>query len=315
MKVPLRPRADARDSRGMSGGYRATVRGAAVLAVLGTMLVSSGASAAAAVDRPAEARAAARPDHPSAAETRALDDLLERSGLKAQLESLSASVRAQFLRGRLSGQDRVTIDRIASARFDAGALYARIKLDFERNLDPAKLATALAWYDSPLGKQITGLELAALVPSGGRDAVADLEEDRPSPRRLGLIQRLDAGGGASETTVDVIMAIVRSLTRAFQPALPAVAHLSPGQLDDQLALARNRTLEQIRRACLVIMLGTYGGLSDPELDEYLRFVESEAGHWYMSVMNNALLAAIDVAAGATAAELVTAVPHFGGDLR
>jgi hypothetical protein len=299
----------------MSRGYRATVREAAVLSVLGTMLVSSGAPATAAVYHPTEARAAARPDHLSAAEAQALNDLLERSGLRVKLEILSASVRVQLQRGRLRDQDRVTIDRIASGRFDAGALYARIQLEFERNLDSVPLAPALSWYDSPLGKRITELELVALVLDGGRDAVADFEKDRPSPRRLGLIERLDAGGGASETTVDVIMAIVRSLTRAFQPALPAVAGLSPRELDDQLALARNRTLPQIRRVGLLSMLGAYRSLSDPELDEYLRFVESEEGRWYMRLMNSALLAAVDVAARATAAELVIAVPHLGDDLR
>jgi hypothetical protein len=60
-------------------------------------------------------------------------------------------------------------------------------------------------------------------PDSGLDAVADLDHDRLSPRRLGLIERLDTGGGASETTVDVTMAIVRSLTRAFQPAMLVTA--------------------------------------------------------------------------------------------
>jgi len=293
------------------------VRRSMVLAGFATMLVSSGIAAAATVERGGDGRTVARPDRPSAAEIRALDNLLERSGLRVQLESLSAGVRVQFLRGRgqLSGQDRITVDRIVSERFDATALYARMRLEFERNLDAAKLTKALAWYDSPLGRRITGLELASLVSDGGPDALAELDKDRPSSRRIGLIERLDASGGASETTVDVTMAIVRSLTQAFQPSLPAVARLSAGQLDDQLAQARNRTLERIRDACLVNMLVAYRSLSDQELHEYVQFVESEVGHWYMNVMNTALLTAVDVAAEATAAELVTAVPQLVGDLR
>ncbi len=293
------------------------VRELAVLAALGTAFVSSGAPAAATASRLEGARTVARPDHLSTAETRALDNLLERSGLQAQLESLSAGVRVKFLRGRspLSGQDRVTIDRIVSERFAAEALYARIRLEFERNLDAAKLAKVLAWFDSPLGRRITGLELAAPVSDGGLDAVADLGHDRLAPRRLGLIERLDSGGGASETTVDVTMAILRSLTRAFQPAMPAVARPSRGQLEEEFARARNRTLEQIKHACLVGMLSAYRSLSEQELEQYVQFVESEAGQWYMSVMNSTLLTAVDVAAEATAAELVTAVPQLVGDLR
>ncbi len=118
-----------------------------------------------------------------------------------------------------------------------------------------------------------------------------------------------------QRNLDITVAIVRSLTRAFQPSLPAVADLTPGQLDQQIAQARNRTLEDMRRACLVSMLLAYRDLSDDELDQYVRFVESETGNWYMGVMNSALLAAVNGAAESTAAELATAVPQLAGDLR
>ena len=63
------------------------------------------------------------------------------------------------------------------------------------------------------------------------------------------------------------------------------------------------------------MLSAYRSLSEQELEQYVQFVESEAGQWYMSVMNSTLVTAVDVAAEATAAELVTAVPQLVGDLR
>ena len=290
-------------------------RGSVAVAVLGAMLASSGIAAAATVQRDGSAGAVAHPDHQS--EARALDELLERSGLRVQLDSLTAGIRAQFLRAhrRQSSQDRITIDRIVAGRFAADALYARIKAEFQRGLESGRLEKALAWYDSPLGKRITGQELAALVAAGGPEAVADLERNRPSSRRIELLERLDTGSGASETTVDVTVAIVRSLTRAFQPGLPAVADLTRGHLDQQIAQARNRTLEDMRRVCLVSMLLAYRGLSDEELDQYVQFVESEAGHWYMGVMNGALLTAVDAAAEATAAELATALPQLVRDLR
>jgi hypothetical protein len=291
------------------------VRRLVVLAVLVIAFVASAAQAAAAVSRPDGSAAVTSSDRQSETDVRALNTLLERSGLRVQLESLSAGVRVQFLlgRGRLSGEDRLTIDRIVSERFSAAALYARIRLEFEKNLESAKLAKALEWYGSPLGKRITSLELASLVPNGG--PIPDFENDRPSERRLELIRRLDAGGGASETTVDVTMAVVRNLTRAFQPALPAVARLSRGQLEHELTQVRNLTLERIRRACLLNMLSSYRDLTDQELAEYVRFVESEAGQWYMSVMNGTLLIAVDAAAEATATELAAEVPQLARDLR
>ena len=288
-------------------------RGLAIAAVVAAMLATSAVAEAATVDRERGARGAG--DH--RAEAQALDDLLERSGLRVQLENLTAGVRAQFVRAhrRQSGQDQLTINRIVAEHFAADGLYTKIRLEFLKSLEPARLEQALAWYDSPLGRRIIGQELAALVAAGGPDAIADLEKNRPSSRRLKLIERLDTGGGASETTVDVTVTIVRSLTLAFQPGLPAVAKLSRGELDKHIARARNRTLEDMKRLCRVTMLLAYRDLTDDELEQYVRFVESDAGQWYMSVMNSALLAAVSVAADATAAELATAVPQLVGDLR
>jgi|SRR5882672_2068147 len=288
-----------------------------MLAALGTVLIFSGSPATASVSNSgSDARGVTAPGAVSADQRGDLDELLERSGLRVQLESLAAGVRVQFLRGqgRISSQDRATIDRIASTNFDADAIYSRIKLEFERNLDADKLADALTWYRSPLGKRITGLELMALALESGLDNVS-IERKQASHERIALVERLDAVGGASETTVDVTLSIVRSLTRAFQPVLPVSARVSNAQLEEQIARARSRTLEQIRSACLVSMLLAYRSLTDQELAAYVRFAESEAGHWYMSVMNSALLAAVDVAAAATAGELATAVPRVVGDHR
>ena len=291
------------------------LRGSAIAVLVGTMLATSGLATAATADHDRAERITGQPDHQ--AELRAVDDLLQHSGLKVQLDSLSAGIRAQFLRAhrRQNDQDRQTIDHIVAERFAPEALYAKIRAEFQRDLETTRLQKALAWYGSPLGRRITEQELAALVSAGGAEALADLDRNRPSARRLELIERLDAGGGASETTVDVTIAIVRSLTVAFQPGLPAVAGLSRDQLDRQIAQARGRTLEDMRRICMVSMLLAYRGLSDDELDQYVQFVESEGGRWYMSVMNSALLSAIDAAAGATAAELAAAMPQLVGDLR
>jgi len=66
-------------------------------------------------------------------------------------------VCSSFWAGRGSAaKDRLTIDRIVSRRFSSAASTRRIRLEFEPNLESGKLAKALEWYDSPLGKRITG---------------------------------------------------------------------------------------------------------------------------------------------------------------
>src|SRR2546428_12574244 len=156
-------------------------RGSMAAAVLGAMLASGGFATAATVERDGAARVVTRADRQL--DPRALDDLLERSGLRVQLGSLTTGIRAQFRRAhqRQSSQDRITIDRIVAERFAADALYARIKTELQRNLDSDPLEKALAWYDSPLGQRITGQELAALVATGGAGEGAGPPRQRPAP--------------------------------------------------------------------------------------------------------------------------------------
>src|SRR5437867_9525248 len=137
-------------------------RGSMVLAVLATMFISSGAPGAATVQREAPARGVARTDHRSEAETRALDHLLERSGLGVQLESLSLGVRAQFLHGhrRLNSQDRGRRVRIVPGPFAPQPPSPGTRLESLGNLESATLQKQPSWQGSRLGKRLIGLVLA-----------------------------------------------------------------------------------------------------------------------------------------------------------
>jgi hypothetical protein len=253
---------------------------------------------------------AARVERPSETTTAAVDELLELAGLRAQLGALAAGIRAQLqaARGRLSPEDLATVDRIAARHFDAETLYARIRLELGRHVNAAGLAQALEWYRSPLGRRITRAEVAALTAE--RDTIP-----WPSENRVALVQELDERGGAAETALDVAIALARGLARAAEPVRPAHLRLSPEHLEAQLAQARTETLAPTRIACLQNMLFSYRDLPDAELAEYVRFVESRAGQWYVTTMHQALVDAAGVAAELTASELVTLLPPLTGDLR
>jgi hypothetical protein len=118
---------------------RAMVRHFVVLAVLGAAFV---ASAAAAVSRPDDSRAATGSEQ-SEADARALDTLLERSGLKVQLESLSAGGESYHSRAFAS----LALSRLWYMSVMNGTLLIAV--------DAAAEATAA--------------ELAAVVPQLARD--------------------------------------------------------------------------------------------------------------------------------------------------
>lgn len=283
-----------------------------VAAVIAALVVSVGLAAAAPGPVRDTGVPTSRAERPAAATTASADELLELSGLPVQLAAISAGIRAHLLgtHGRLGAADRAIIDRIAARHFSPEMLYVRMRLDFERRVEPARLESALAWYRSPLGRRITRAEIAAIASSGEGVVIP-----WPSDARLEAVRRLDASGGASETAVDVTLAILRSLTRALEPFRPAHLRQSADQLEDRLARVRTEALTPIRIACLQGMLFAYRNLADAELDEYVRFMESATGQWYASAMNGALVGAVSVAAELAAAELVALLPQLSGGLR
>jgi hypothetical protein len=283
-------------------------RNQAFVGVLGAALFVASGPALGALPHGGIARPAARVERPSEATSAAVDELLEVSALRAHLDAIAGGIRAQLQTGGLGARDRALVERIAARHFDAEMLYARLRVEVGRNVETGRLDAALAWYRSPLGRRITRHEVAAIA--GGR-AGAPV----PSEARIELVQRLDERGGASETALDVAMALARSLARAAEPLRPAHLRLTPDQLEDRLARARTEALAPIRITCLGNMLFAYRELSDDELAEYVRFVESPAGQWYAATLNQALVDAASVAAELAAVELLTLVPHLTGDRR
>ncbi len=287
------------------------VRGWRLLLLVGTTLArGAGRGEAALPPSHEEPGPAARLERPSQSTTVTADELLELSGLRAQLVALEVGIRAQLLTARpgLSPEDRAVIERIVARHFDAGVLYTRIRLAFTRDLMASDLNRALAWFRSPLGRRITRSEVDAI--NAPREA-----PPWPSERRIELVQRLDERGGASETMLEVAVNLVRSLDRAAAPFRPAHLHLTAEQLESRLARTRTEVLAPIRMTCIQNMLFAYRGLDDAELARYLVFVESLAGQWYVTRMNAALIDAVGASADLAAVELVTLVPHLTGDGR
>jgi len=314
----------------------------ALLLVLGAGLLVGGAPADAATyrwvdengvvtysDRPPQPRAAPpAPDTPAAdtpapdaaapgvvaGERAAVDALLDISGLKRQLAAITTRIRNEFHQqhGQLTAQDFAQAEQIAARHVRTESVYGLIAAGVGKRADATKLEAALAWYRSPLGRRITEIEVAFSVSrSVERELeryVGRLQARPPERERVALVARLDAAGRATETSLDVSMAIIRSLASAVDPYLPAERRLGPSQLESRIREVRAQAFEQVRRVSLVMMLFLYRDVPDADLARYVRFAESEAGQWYVSAVSRAFVDAVGAVARGAATDLVKAVP-------
>ncbi|OGL07949.1 MAG: hypothetical protein A3F92_02335 [Candidatus Rokubacteria bacterium RIFCSPLOWO2_12_FULL_71_22] len=261
-------------------------------------------------DRAPQPRAASPTRH----SREAIDELLSLSGLRRQAVAITARIRAEFHQqhGRLTPQDLERAERITAARMRTDAVYGLIADGVGKRADAAKMAAALAWFRSSPGRRITEREVAFSRSGDVEQEIARyvgrLEGSPPGRERVALLQRLDAAGRASETSLDVSLAVVRSLASTLEPHLPAERRLGPRQLESRLRAAREEALGQVRRLSFLAMLFVYRDVSDGDLEAYARFAESEAGQWYVDAVSGAFVDAVAVVVRGAAAELLQAVP-------
>jgi hypothetical protein len=260
-----------------------------------------------ATEVPASALSFSSAPHPS------VERLLDATGLKHQSRLVALQTR-DTLRGNLGALDaerRQRVDAITDRDFHPDTFYALLRSEFGRHLNEPHLNEVLAWYATPLGRRIAAAEVrfyASDRRSEMEDYVAGLMTNRPSPIRVALLQRLDAASGSTEGSLDLFVAINRSIIRVVEPLMPAAARPGAGQIESQARQIRLRMQESLRQTSIVTMLFLYQDVTDDELRRYIDFLESDAGAWYSTAARQAIVAAISSTVAQTAGELVRVVP-------
>jgi hypothetical protein len=248
-----------------------------------------------------------RPVHP------AVDELLDLSGLKYQVQIMALQTREQLDSnlGGLEGRDRESVDRITGRAFRPETFYAVIREEFSQHVDEKRLRDVLIWYRSPVGQRITRLEVAFSASDRERELqefVAGLATNQPSSARVALMQRLDGAGGVTESSVDLFVAVTQALARVADPHLPPARRLKPGQLESQARQIRLQLQEAFRQVNMVTLLYIYRSLDDGEVRRYIEFLESEAGGWFAAASRRTVIQTVATTVARTAGDIMRVVP-------
>jgi hypothetical protein len=242
-----------------------------------------------------------------------LDQVLEASGVRTQLNGLTARLAREFgaPEGRVSARDQAAIQYVVATRLSGDRVFRLLREDLARRVDGARLQAKGAWLATPLGRRIAALE----ARDGSVDADARvaafaraLPANPPSARRRELVERLDWVTGASDVSAQVVAGIAGSVARAGAAAAPAEQRTPARYIESQVAELRVRAAEALRESTVVSLLSTYRDLSDDELELYVTFESSEGGRWYNQVLRQALVHALQRAFDEAAVAMFKAVP-------
>jgi len=240
-----------------------------------------------------------------------VDRVLDRSGAKWSIAQIPAQVQASILQRnvRLSPATLATLSDIMTRAFSAETLYARVRDAFVVQGDPRRLELIFEFLQSPLAKRMTGLELDATSPEGLAEMTQfaeRLKTSRPPPVRLALMGKLDAASGATDLSVEVAIAVFRSMANVIDAASPPDQRLKRGELEVIVAKTRAALYDSARMAVSIRLLFTYRAVPDKELSDYVQFYESDPGKWFVQVFRKGFLDAISAAATRGAEEMTRA---------
>ena len=269
------------------------------------------------VDQNGNVTYADRPQPPSdASSARAagtsIDELLELSGLRVQLASITVRIADEFRpgKGQMRPSDQAIIDRVIREIFRSETMYTSVRNELDRRIDPIKIETAAAWFRSPLGRQIIALEVASSRTADSKilEYGKSVRNNPAAAKRAALIDRLDEVTGSSELTLDIGAAVIRATQKAVSDASEPARKLTRDQIARLTSDARLRSRDTVRAQVTAAMLYSYRTLDDRDLEAYVQFASSEAGRWYTDASRKALLQAVDAMVDRGAVELVRAVP-------
>ncbi len=216
-----------------------------------------------------------------------IDRLMDVSGLRHTLEQLPAVVLVAFDAPRpdieMSAQVRVAMKDAARQAFRTDILLATARDHLERSLNKEQTASAIAFYETPLGRQLTQLEREMADPSlsGAFDSyVQELAKRPPTHARMKLIEAYDAATGSSEAVLAVMESTALAVALGLNASQPRQAQLPSQDLQRRMREARPEIEAQARLHVMASVLYTYRRLGDAEFGDYVRFLEAPAGVGY-----------------------------------
>jgi len=223
----------------------------------------------------------------AAAAVASIDRLLEASGTRHSLAQLPATI-VSAMDAPQPGVDmpydmRVALKDAATQAFQAEHMIGVVRSRMASDLSERQIADVMTWLVAPLGKRITDLEKESSDPSamqGIENYARELQKRPPAPARVALAQELDAATGSTEIAAALMESIALATALGLNAAQPRQSQLPAEILQLDIKKAMPQFRQQAEGIVLVSVLYTYRSLSDTELTQYVRFMQTPSGAAY-----------------------------------
>ena len=249
------------------------------------------------------------------------DELMRKSGLWTQLAQVEPMMQAgvsqaQATATALSEEDLARLQEAIASAYAADALRTTVRDQLVATLPAQDAAGVLRWLSSDLGQRITALEAAGSRPDAAikrPDAGPRLLASLSPPRRERL-ERLAKATFSADAAAEIIVDTMLGVSRGLALGRTGVPAESVEDLKSKFQSQKDQFFEVLEPRIVADFASIYQPLSDQELDQYVAFCESSAGHKFALASLAALDKALTEAATRLGQRLADVSARLGGIL-
>lgn len=229
-----------------------------------------------------------------------ITELLNQSGVSAQLSAMSSLVKAQLeqqkLPGDLDKKTRLKLVAHLNSAFDPKNVHAALSRQFILHYDKDRYRNFLVELEHPVIRKLTQMEIAAAndPDASGKmsNYLAQLEQTPPGKKRMALIHALEQSCDSSNFVAATQASIYRVVTETLNSSYPPVKRVTLQDIDEQIALRKQQSLAAASQFVINNTLYIYRDASDDDLQAYVNFLHTEAATWFYSLLRQAWINSI-----------------------
>ncbi len=257
------------------------------------------AAAPAAAPGAAPAKPAAKPAAIPTDPDKLVTEIIDTSGLRAQLRGFAAEVASSANSASQSGQenqpqlDQRAVAEIAARHFEADAMTADLVQGLKAAYEAERMSRFLELLRSPIALKMSAIEGRPVTREERAQFAESFRKSPPSAARQKLILTIDEVTRNSELGLAIATLTAREMVDALFEGLQKAGKRPPKEARQLINSQIGAAEPQIRAGFRTLLHITYRDISDDELGEYVKLLDSETGRWGAGALAGSLRPAVE----------------------
>lgn len=220
-----------------------------------------------------------------------IDKVILLSGLQKQIDQIGNQMLENIHQSPQKPDDPVItqhIEKIVLETYRPEFFYQQLRSTFKQNPDRDRLKTLIQMYNSPLMQRITEMENRDFDLATFETFIEDVVRTPLPANRLRLLQNLEVITRTTEFVTEIALGTKHALLMGMtNNGGSEETQIVDASIAAQKAGMNDNTYQNV----IIMMAYSYHELTDPELDEYIRFYETAEGEWFITQAVNAMIGA------------------------